>query len=762
MRWLPIILIMALLFYGCVEERQVSITGYEQIQTISSVDLTGDGVNSIRTYAYTPKSINEEVGIYIQKIVTTYPVSLEVSILNYSEVTPQDLGQIKTLVGEFQATKNQGEGICFSKLGLNRAACVDSDSCLESCSGSTCAVVAEYNRESFGQELYQFNYNSQEVDHLITGLNAMDSAATQEQKDLIAGKLTTILVLSTKLQTNLLFNPNAFGACTQPTYDTDKLTEALDIVGDVEIDTYSYEYQVLILIEGGDEDQFIELYLKDSPPLLITPEQFSVDILGNGKLYEQEPLTVGWDGVEVNAPHKFVYYDFVSQTEPTEEVMSKWKFPKIQERNITALSYLNIIYENPIGKFIFSLSAAVFGIFSFLGFYAAVGAAISVWVILLFLLILAFEIGYYTLRAAMDKKNTKEVLLDAFGAPMADWKIYVAVGIVLIAASVILNITYTTPVESNVFEMESLLMNVGSDVVGAVCIVLFVIGVYTLFLVAEDILKGLILGKDYYILKGATKEENLAGLAELREKWQALRMRVEDLSKTGMVVTQEYAIIVSVPIERLEQMIASGKQGMAKQLIIFNSERLETLDKKLDEKVNVMNEKWPEWREELSRALVGSDSVALNTLLFIPMQWREWAVEKYISENRAKGYALEGDTIVRREVKIDEILVRKLKSLMKRNVIKQAVLLSQDVEVYNSFHKGKKTVVEVLFLKLKSYVGALAKKMGASEVKRFVISGKKNAAVYVSHENYQAFIISDKSKIREVVEDWNSMVEKLS
>ncbi len=762
MRWLPIILIMALLFYGCVEERQISITGYEQVQTISGTDLTGEGVNSIQTYTYTPKSINEEVGIYIQKVATTYPVSLDVSVVNYSEVTSGDLAQIKTLAGEFQTTKNQGESLCFSKLGLNKAGCIDSDSCLESCTGTTCQAVAAYNQESFGHELYQFNYNSQELDQLITGLNAMGSATTQEQKDLIAGKLTSMLVLSAKLQTNLLFNSNAFGACTQPTYDTAKLMEALDLVGEVEIDTYSYEYQVLILIEGGKENEFIELYLKDSPPLLITPEQFSVDILGNGKLYEQDPLTVGWDGVEVNAPHQFVYYDFVSQTEPNEEVMSKWKFPKVQERNITALSYLNQIYENPIGKLIFSISAAVFGLFSFLGFYAAVGAAISVWVIILFLLILAFEIGYYTLRAVMDKKNTKEVLLDAFGAPMADWRIYVAVGLILIFVSVILNITYTTPVESNVFEMEPLIMNVGSDVVGAVCILLFVIGAYTLFLVAEDLIKGVILGKDYYELKGATKEENLKGLAELREKWQAIRMRVEDLSKTGMVVTEEYAIIVSVPVERLEQMIASGKQGMAKQLIIFNQERLEGLDKKLDEKVNVMNEKWPEWKEEIGRAFAGSDNIPLNTLLFIPMQWREWAVEKYISENRTKGYVLEGNTVVKREVKIDEILVRKIKSLAKRNVIKHAVLLSQDIEVYSSFHKGKKTVVDVLFLKLKSYTGALAKKMGAEEVKRFVISGEKNAGVYVKHDNYQAFIISDKSKIREIVEDWNAMVDKLT
>jgi len=763
MKWLPIIFIlMALLLFGCVEERQVSITGYEQIETITTTDLTGEGVNSIQTYRYSPKSINDELGIYMRKIVTTYPISLDVSVVNYSEVTPTDLQQIKTLVNEFETTKNVGESACFAKLGLNKNACVDDDSCLQSCTGSTCTSAAAYNTESLGHELYLFNYNSQELDHLIAEVEATNSATTQEQKDLLAGKLSTMLVLSAKLQTNLLFNSDALRACNQPTYDTEKIMEALDIVGEVDLDTYSYEYQVLIVVDGGSSQEHIELYITDSPPLTITPDPFSIDFLGNGKLYEKDPLIVGWDGVELDGAHRFVYYDFASQTEPTEEVMTKWKFPKVKERNITALSYLNQIYENPILNFIFTISATVFAMFSFLGFYAAVGAAVSVWVIALFVLILILEIIYYVIRATMEKKNVKEVLMDGFGAPIADWKIYVGVGLALIIASIVLNITYTTPVDSNAFDIETLVLNLGSDVVGAVCVLLFVIGVYTLFLVAEDLFKGLIIGKDYYELKGATKEENLKGLSELREKWQALRMRVEDLSKTGMVVTEEYAIIVSVPIERLEQMIASGKQGMAKQLIKFNLERLDGLDKKLDEKVNVMNEKWPEWRGELAQTLEGSDSIPLNTLLFIPLQWREWAVEKYISENRTKGFVLEGDTIVKREVKIDEILTRKLKSLLKKKTVKQAVLISQDIEIFNSFNKGKKIVVDVLFLKLKAYVRALSKKMGANEVKRFVISGEKNAGVYVSHDNYEAFIVSEKSKIKEVVEDWNKMVDNLS
>ena len=762
MRWLPIILVIALLFYGCVEERQVSITGYEQIESISGMDTTGDGINDVHIYTYSAKPVNEEVGIYMKKTVAAYPVSYTPKITSVPPLTSTDLQYVKDRVAEFRDLKNQGESACISRLSLNTAKCLDAGTCIAECKSATCEKAVEYNEESFGFEIYQFNYNSGAMNQLITEVEAANEVNDQGQRDALAGKLANILSLSGKLSGNLLFRSEVFGACARPTYDGAKISDALARLGYGELEQGSYEYKVAILLDGGKEGEFIELYVKDSPPIGMAVEQFSLDILGNGKLYEKEPLTVGWDGIEVNAPHRFVYYDFVSTNEPTEEMLSKWRYPRITERNLAAITYINQLYTHPVGQFFFAVSAGVFGISYFMGYYAAVGAAAAFWVVMLFLLLLLLEIAYRSARAAMDKKNLKEVLMDAFGAPMADWKIYVAVGLALVLGAVLMNMFYTAPVETNTFEVESLILTLGSDVAGAAVVILFVIGVYTLFLVFEDFLKGLMLGKDYYELKGATKEENLKELATLRETWQALRMRVEDLSKTGMVVTEEYAIIVSVPIERLEQMIASDKQGMAKQLIRFNQERLEMLDKKLDEKVNVMNEKWPEWNEELKSVLASSDNVPLNTLLFIPLQWREWAVEKYISENRNKGYVIEGGAIVRREVKVDELLVKRLKEMLKKETIKQAVLISKEVEVYNSFQKGKKTAVSVLFLKLKAYVAALAKKMGATEVKRFVVSGEKNAGVYLGYNNHQAFIISEKSKIREVVEEWNSMVEKLA
>ncbi|MBN2121491.1 hypothetical protein JW721_00325 [Candidatus Micrarchaeota archaeon] len=761
MRKVAIFLLIFLLFYGCIEERQISVSGYEQIESLSGTDFTGDGINDFILATYAPKVINPEVGVSIKKTVAVYPVSLSAQVISCMPLTDYDLQYVKNRINEFDEARSSGESSCFSALGMGGGTCTDVDNCLTQCTSYACTRAKSFGENTFGNELYVFSHESSEMDKAIADIEGTVYTGTEAQREELIEDITTLMALSSKISSSLLFRSDAFGACSRPIYDSGTLSAALSRLGNITVTSGSYEYKVGIIAESDPNEESIELYVKDTPPLLLDIDPVTLDVLEDGTLFEKEPITVGWDALELDASHEVMYYDFVSADEPSDEVLSKWKFPKIKERNLKALTYVNQVLSHPAGATVFIVSEYVFNSTLFLGYYAALGAAMSLWVILLFLLVFLGELLYFIAKAVMDRRNMREALLDYFGAPMTDWKMYGMVGAVLMGAAAMINLFYVAPVASENFLIDELVATLGSDAAGAGCVLLFVIGAYTIFLVIEDWLKGVVVGPGYYRLKNATKEENTRILADLRESWQALKMRVEDLSKTGMVVTEEYAIIVSVPIERLEQMIATGKQGMAKQLIVFNQERLEGLNQKLDEKVNVMNQKWPEWEVELAKALESSDQIPLNTLLFIPLQWREWAVEKYISENRAKGYVLEGDIVTRREVKVDDLLTKKVEEMVKSNLAQQAVILSKDVEVFNSFAKGKRTVADVLFLKLKAYSESLAKKMGANEVKRFVVSGGKMAAVYVSHDGHQAFIAAQKGRIKEVVDAWGGTVEKL-
>lgn len=754
-------LLVMFLLLGCVEEKQINLTGYEELETVSGTDLTGDGANDAFLYSFASKPIDEQAGLSMKKMVFVYPSAISAKITNYAPITSVELGEIKALVNDFDSNRKVGEGACFTRLGLIASSCTSGTSCLAACTSSTCNKLKEYDPEVLGDEVYSFKEDSAEMNQLVSDINGMNDATSQEEKDELAGKLSMIMTISGRLASNSLFNSQVFGACAVPQYQSGKLSDALSKLGVAEYQKTDYHYKTIIVLSGGKPDTFIELYIKDSPPALLTIDDLSLNILGNGKLYEKEPLTVGWDNVKADTPRKLTYYDFSSQTGPSEDVLSKWKYPSVRERNLMTMSYIYGIYSNPVGQFVFAGMGKVFGIFSFMGYYPALGAAISSWVVIFFLLALFAEGLYLTIRAVMDRKVIRKSLAESFGAPLADWRTYGAVGVGLILLSIGINMFYAAPVETAGLELESVIMALSTDLIGAASAVLFVLGVYTLFLILEDVIKGYFLGKEYYDLRGATKDENLKELAKLRELWQEMKTRVEDLSKTGMVVTEEYAVVVSVPVERLEQMVNSEKQGMAKQLIRFNQERLETLVHTLDEKVNVMNQKWPEWKEELGKVLSENESVPINTLLFIPLQWREWAIEKFISENRAKGYAMEGDLVVKKEIKVGELIEKMVKELIKGRVAQNAVVLSREEKVYTSFPKGKRTVVDSLFIKMKTYVDVLSKKMGATEVRRFVVSGRKSAGVYLAHGHYQAFIITEKAKLKDVIDEWNGMLEKL-
>ncbi len=755
-------LLVLLLFFGCVEERQISISGYEEIQSLSGSDITGDGANDFFVYSYLPKAIDDSAGISMRKVVVAYPATLTAKINVYDNVSPDKLAEAKALIKEFEDAKTQGEASCFTILSLDRSKCTSEQTCLEACKSSLCGRLKAYGPETLSHELYRLNEDSKSVDEIAGELQETTALDTQEQKDQFASKIATLMGAGARLKSNLLFSTEVYGACVAPQLKAEKLNDSIGKLGAVEIQKNSYEYNTAILFDGGKQDLFIELYVKDSPPLTMSVDQLSLDILENGRLYEKEPLTVGWDQLRLDQKRKIAYYDFASSSEPTEEIMGKWKNPQVLERNLMALAYIYGFYTNPAGQFVFGVLQGAFNAFSFLGYYAALGAALSLWVVILFLFIFLLETLYHIARAVMDRRNLRKALIEAYGAPLTDWRTYLIVGAVLIIASIMLNMFYAAPVQAAGLEIESVSVALSSDLVGAGCVVLFVLGAYTIFLVVEDWIKGRALGKEYYDLRGATKEDNIRELAKLRETWQMLRMRVEDLSKTGMVVTEEYAIIVSVPIERLEQMVTTDKQSMAKQLIRFNQERLDMLEQTLNEKVNIMNQKWPEWKIELERVTGEAEAVPLNTLLAIPLQWREWAVEKFIGENRTKGFALEGDVIVRKKVNVGETIEKKIKDLIKAKTLEHAVLVSQDEQVYNSFQKGRKTLVAALFIKMKTYANALAKKMGANDVKRFVVSGKKLAGVYLAHGNYQAFMIADKSKIKDVIDEWNGMAEKFT
>ena len=750
-------LFLVLLLFGCVEERTVSVSGYETIESISGMDLTADGINDVLSYSYRSIPIDQPAAISMARTVSVAPFSYSYVISSYGD--PADLAGANAAIREFDSARKQAESTCTGRLQFAPASCTDSASCLQNCRSDYCTIAKKSAGDSLGRELLDFRDKSAEMDRITAELLATQALPSQADKEQYISKIVRIMALSSDLSYNNIFNARTYNLCAPPDLRLNKLQEAAGKVGTVQISADRYRYRVAEVVTGGGGAEHIFLFVQDTPPIVLNIDELSVDI-DSGIIYQRIPLKLGWENVELNAQKKILTYDFTSPDKPEETLMSRWSNPSVNERNVKFLGIFDAVASNPLVALFLGISKSIFMLFYSLGagYYAALGSAAAFLLYAILFVVFLLTVLYHTLRAYIDRKVIKEYLTEKMGPPITDWKNYVGMGIILIALSLMLGALYIRPAEMGTFDLATIQIRLTSDILGSITSLMFVFGAYTVYLVAEDRLKGLIFGETYYHAKGATKEENLAAISNLKLLTGNLKSRVETLSKVGMDVKEEYAVLIAVPVERLEQLIDVGKQNTAKSLIDFHMERIEAMDKGLEQKVRIMEESWPVWNSEIEKALDQSEEVSVESLVSIPMQWREWAVSKFISEHRGRALVLEENRIKRRKVSMENLVSTSLAEIKRAGLAESSIILQGNKALSNTFSKGNATVGVVLFLKLIGYTKAISKKFGEEEMRRFVIMGRKSAAVCLPDGGTTPLLFTERTRLKELMEEWKRRI----
>ncbi|MEW5996699.1 MAG: hypothetical protein AB1657_03845 [Candidatus Micrarchaeota archaeon] len=750
---------LVFLLFGCVEERAISVTGYETIESIGGMDLTGDGINDVLSYSYRPIPIDQPAGINMVRVVSVAPFSYSFVISSFNE--PADLAAAKAAIQEFDSARKQGESSCAARLQLPLASCADPSSCMQNCRSDYCTAAEKSAGSAFGRELLDFKEKSEEMDRTVAELLATQSLPSQDEKEQYIRKIVRLMALSSDLSYNNVFNSRTYNLCAPPDLRLGRLEEAAQKIGVVEIAPDRYRYRVAEIITGGREDGYVFLFIQDTPPIVLTIDELSIDI-DNGVMYQRAPLRLGWENVQVDFPRKVLTYDFTSPDRPEETLMSRWSNPQVNERNIKFLGIFDAFVSFPPVSLLLGVSGGVFRLFysSGLGYYTALGAAASFLLCVAFLAFFLLALGYHALRAYIDRKAVREYLIEQMGPPITDWKTYVGMGAILILICFLLGALYIRPAEMGQLDLATIQVRLASDIPGSISALLFVFGAYTLYIAAEDRLKGLLLGEGYYRIKGATKEENIAAISRLKALTGSLKARVETLSRLGMDVKEEYAVLIAVPTERLEQLMEMGKQNTAKSLIDFHMERMEAMDKALEQKVRIMEENWPVWNSEIEKAVETSEEVPIETLVSIPMQWREWAVSKFISEHRGKALVFEENRIKRKKVSMESLISTALGDIRREGLVQTSIIIHEGKVVANTFSRGNATAGAVLFLKLIDYAKAISRKFGEEEPKRVVVMGRGSAAVYLPEGKFSLLLFAERSRIRELIDEWRKRISE--
>ncbi|MDD5096588.1 MAG: hypothetical protein PHY95_03685 [Candidatus ainarchaeum sp.] len=743
----------ALLLYGCVEERTLSISGYETVEGVSGLDLTGDGINDVLSYQFRSIAIDQPMGISVAKYVSVAPYSY--SFTEPSYLSPPDLAGAKAKIAEFDAARKAGESACLQRLGLSFAACNDYSSCMENCGSDHCEASKKVGGDAFGFELLAFKDKSQEMDRLVSELTSTQSLPSQDDRKEFIRKTVRLMAVSSDLAGMSMFNSNTYGTCGPVPLRLDLLGQAAQLVGTTGVSPDRYRYRVSEVITGGTEEEHITLFIQDTPPVAMSIDELSVDI-PQGVVYQKFPLRLGWENIRADSPRKVLVYDFTSPDAPQDTVVSRWSNPQIDERNVKFFTVFSMLASNPAVSLFTGISKSVFTLaYSLgLGYFTALGAAAAFLLYVVLLAIMLITALYHALRAYMDRKDVREYLIDRMGPPITDWRSYVGVGAGLIIVCFLLNAFYIRPTEVGQLDLATVQLRAISDIPGAVSSILFILGAYTIYLFAEDRLKGIVLGEGYFRAKGATKEENVASLSKLKVLSDNLKTRIDTLSHTGMDVKEEYSVLIAVPTDRLEQFVEIGKQNTAKSLIDFHMGRLEEMDKRIEQKVGIMEENWPVWNSEIEKAVDQSGDVPVETLVSIPMQWREWAVSKFISEHRARHLILEDNRIKRRTVSVENMVSTALADLKREGLVDASIVIHDGKVLSNSFSRGNATVGAVLYLKLSGFAKAIARKFGEEDVKRFVIMGRKSAAVSLPSGKSNPLLFTERGRLKQLIEQW--------
>jgi hypothetical protein len=565
------------------------------------------------------------------------------------------------------------------------------------------------------------------------------------------------MAISSDMSGMNLFSSNTYGACSSIPLRLDLLEQAAQMVGTTEIAPDRYRYRVSEIVTGGTDQEHITLFIQDTPPVAMSIDELSVDI-PQGVIYQKFPLRLGWENVGADSPRKVLTYDFTSPDSPQDTILSRWSNPQVDERNVKFFAIFSMLASNPIASLLTGISKFVFTLaYSLgLGYFTALGAAVSFFLYVALLAILLITGLYHALRAYMDRKDIRDYLIDKMGPPITDWRSYVGVGVALIIICFLMNAFYIRPAEVGQFDLATIQLRAISDIPGAISSILFILGAYTIYIVAEDRLKGIVLGEGYFQAKGATKEENVASLSKLKVLSDNLKTRIETLSRTGMDVKEEYSVLIAVPADRLEQFVEIGKQNTAKSLIDFHMGRLEEMDKRIEQKVTIMEENWPVWNSEIEKAVDQSGEVPVETLVSIPMQWREWAVSKFISEHRGRHLILEENRIKRRTVSVENMVNTALADLKREGLVEASIVIHDNKVVSNSFSKGNATVGAVLYLKLSGFTKAIARKFGEEDVKRFVVMGRRAAAVSLPSGKSSPLLFTERGKLKQLIEQWKA------
>ncbi len=755
-RFTSVALVFLLLFsLGCVAEKDVSVPENEKVLSASAGDLDLDTVTDSKKYVFRPLIIDAGQNIMMQKSVSAAQIGTELNVKSTKALSPNDVSRLETLILEFENGKKEKERQCKDELGISGAMCASPAECAEGCKSAGCQKYG-YASEALGYWIYKFGKDLQALSDYVSdmrNLMIIIKDATPQEKEVIMKKLNSILDKTIEINNNPLLSENMFAVCAPIDYNNNKIKEMLTIMGQYERVPSAYEYVVNVKFVVSGKD-YTELQVTDSVPqaMLLTLQNISLVDKGSG--YDREKNEISWEPLKLNFyPEYIIGYSFVSSQNMREDIFANWPTPRVSTRVIS-------LSKSPTLSYLYEASKNIYGITRVLGYYPALAIVLGFWDILFFSALFVGRIGYAFIQATQSKTGVMDNIMKVFGGANPHWREYAIAYVVFIVLGYVA-MFIGAPVSEDSLNVDSIGRNILENPFGALSLLFFFLSFHAAYSIAEDRVKGLIVGRKYY--------ENIIDLSPKanRLRYQKLQEKMAELTAVisaakNLDVSEERNALITVPAERIEAILSrEGGEKAVKELIEAYTAKVENAIVRVHEKMKITEQYWPEWKKEIADKVSQCNLVSFTSLTNIPPEWRLWAASKYVAENPGEDLVVENETIKSMEVTPEAKADHLLKRLVTNGLAVGGAVLKPEGIMAMSSSVGNKAVESVLAWKVSNYAKTLGQRLFGSPYRAILIVGSKNAVIFVKGAEKEGAVFAPIDKVKDAFLEFEGRLRKI-
>ncbi len=752
---LILLLVLTILFFGCITQKEISIEKNEKVIKKNEVDIDDDGLWDYATYTFEPVKIeNEQLQIQRWLFISNLKKVTLSSSLNLTDYT------VESIYDKFEGfSKNIDISTkkCSNSLGLIGAICIDTKTCAKLCAAfsSKCSAMVDSYEAVIGNSIKSFVKNDNEMSTTISEIKKdlvyLKDMSENEKKEL-AQKIELIVGYLSAMNSELIVAHPSLTLCQQDNYDAKQLKNILDEFAVYTKEVKEYYYLLVISIEDIRTEN--KGWLPKS--LIIT------DNLAKS----------GINTDEISSPHLEPQYKTLSINESESIISFKWEQVDPYSKGETIL-IVRFSSKNPPATIITSLSTPVIMtktiditaalptilIFDiahqlFKNPQFALGFAFAVTIAVLLLIYRIAVIAYYVFSAVMAGETTRTGIRRAVARTRLQWKSDLLTAIILLIVSFAASFQLAPKViTSTIFETVDYLVR-STEYFSIIGMLTAFFGILILYLAAENKVKISFLENEYGRKIKEEKDLFNANAAQLKAKINELKSITELVSGESVDVSREYALIEEYSQGKInnltKKMDAYSKQSIEHALL-----EVELALQRLSEKKKLIIDNWQRWNETITSAIEENEEVSTNMLLGIPPSLRIWALTKYAKEHTDSNLVYEGDVLKRRSVNPDMAA----KEMIRKGLVTGMVLVRDGKIIFVQIAKGSTGVTSVLAIKLINYTLSLVKKLGQHTYSTIAAVGDRLVLVLMHHSTVDAIMFIEKDKFKNAIEEWKNKLK---